>query len=335
MSEIPRLVDRFPQPNRRQLLASLVPPPRFAAVAFSTYQPDPDQPSQAAAVMALSSFASRSCQPAARRLWWRRAPPPPEYRCGVYLDGAFGVGKTHLLASLWHEVAEPKVFCTFAELSHVVGALGFNVVVEALADSRVLCIDAFELDDRSDTDLMSALLARLTQRGVSIVATSSELPAALGMDRFDADDFLHEIQGLAAHFDVFRIDGDGYLHRTLSPGQTPHSNAELEKAAAARSGLVLDDFGALMAHLALVHPSHYGALVQDVSGVCLRGVHTIDDQEVALAFVVLVDRLYDRSIPVMASGTPVDQVFAGQLMRGGFQRKYWRAISRLRELTGN
>jgi cell division protein ZapE len=335
MSEIPRLVDRFPRPNRRQLLASLVPPPRFAAVAFGTYQPDSGQPSQAAAVMALSSFASRWCQPAARRLWWRRAPPPPEYRCGVYLDGPFGVGKTHLLASLWHEVGEPKVFCSFAELTHVVGALGFNEVVEGLADSRLLCIDAFELDDRSDTELISALLLQLTQRGVSIAATSSELPAGLGANRFDADNFLAEIQGLATHFDVFRIDGDDYRRHSLSSEARPHSNAELEQTAAAESGYVLDEFGALMAHLATLDPSCYGALVQNVSGLCLRGVHTIDDPQVALPFVVLVDRLYDRCAPVMASGTPLDQVFVDELLRSGYRKKYLRAIFRLSELAGN
>ena len=34
---------------------------------------------------------------------------------GAYLDGGFGVGKTHLLASLWHAVPGPKSFGTFVE----------------------------------------------------------------------------------------------------------------------------------------------------------------------------------------------------------------------------
>ena len=36
-----------------------------------------------------------------------------EMKPGVYLDGGFGVGKTHLLASLWHERPLPKYFGTF------------------------------------------------------------------------------------------------------------------------------------------------------------------------------------------------------------------------------
>ena len=57
------------------------------------------------------------------------------------------------------------------------------------------------------------------------------------------------------------------------------------------------------------------------------------DQAEALRFVVLVDRLYDREIPVVASGVPVDQVFDADMLRGGYRKKYYRAISRLVALT--
>ncbi len=46
---------------------------------------------------------------------------------GVYLDGGYGVGKTHLLASLWHATpAAPslKAFGTFVELTNLVGRSG-------------------------------------------------------------------------------------------------------------------------------------------------------------------------------------------------------------------
>ncbi len=333
MSEIPRLVDRFPQPNHRQLLASMVPPPRFADVAFATYRPDPRQPSQAAAVVALTAFAQRMCQPAAQgRLWWRRAPTPPEYRCGVYLDGPFGVGKTHLLASLWYEVAEPKVFCTFVELTLLVEAMGLQVAVDALADGRLLCIDDVELDDHGDAELITALLTRLTELGVSVAATSDSLPPDLEASRYSADDFLREMKGLAVQFDVFHIDGDDFCRRTAH-APISHSNEELETEAATKPGVVLDDFGALMAHLAALHPSRYGALLQDVTGVYLRGVHVVEDPAVGRLFAVFVDRLYDRSIHVMASGTPLDQVFADELLRSDHRKKYLRAIARLRELA--
>jgi cell division protein ZapE len=45
--------------------------------------------------------------------------------------------------------------------------------------------------------------------------------------------------------------------------------------------------------------------------------------------VVLADRLYDRDLPVLASGVPFDQVFGDDMLAGGYRKKYFRAISRL------
>ncbi len=173
----PRLVDREPVVPAETLVASMVPPPRFDAVRFATYQPDPDQQSQASAVAALQEFAIR-LQPVPKRLFGRAK--APQGKPGVYLDGGFGVGKTHLLASLWHEAPEPKAYGTFVELTHLVGALGFAQAVEALSAHRLLAIDEFELDDPGDTVLVSTLLSKLVDAGVRVAATSNTLPGSLG-----------------------------------------------------------------------------------------------------------------------------------------------------------
>jgi len=247
----------------------------------------------------------------------------------VYLDGGFGVGKTHLLASLWHAVPGPKRFGTFVEYTNLVGALGFRTAVEALKGNRLVCIDEFELDDPGDTVLMSTLLGELVDAGVSLAATSNTLPDKLGEGRFAAEDFLREIQGLAAHFDVLRIDGEDYRHRGLPPAPEPMSEDELRARADATPGSCLDDFPALTRHLASIHPSRYGALVSGVPLLALSGVRTVTDQAQALRLVVLVDRLYDRDIPVVASGIPLDRLFSEEMLRGGYRKKYFRAVSRL------
>ena len=316
-----RLVDRVPEIRPGALVASLVPPPRFDAVRFATYVPDPAEPSQAAAVAVLETFAI----PVKRGLFRRGDARKP----GVYLDGGYGVGKTHLLASLWHAMPEPKAYCTFAELTNLTGALGFAETIEALRGHTLLAIDEFELDDVGDTVLISTLLRKLVDHGVRLAATSNTLPGRLGQGRFAAEDFLREIQGLAAHFDVLRIEGEDYRHRGLPDAPPPLSPSDLEAHAQATPGASLDDFAALGAHLASLHPVRYGDLLDGVTLGCLRDVAPVSHQADALRLVVLADRLYDRDVGVLASGVPFDRLFPDEMLNGGYRKKYLRAVSRL------
>ena len=321
------LCDRNPSVPADQLIAELVPPPRFAGVSFDSYRPDPAQPSQAAAVDRLGVFSARLSEPAKRVRWSRRS-KEPEAVDGVYLDGGYGVGKTHLLASLWHSVPGPKLFATFVELTHLVGALGFHNAVAALSGYTLVCVDEFELDDPGDTVLVSTLLRNLREAGVKLAATSNTLPDKLGEGRFATADFMREIQGLASAFDSVRIDGEDYRHRGLPQAPTA-PDLDRVKARASEEGASFDHFVDLTRHLADVHPSKYGALLDGVTAVCLEDVRTIDDQAVALRLVVLADRLYDRDLPVVASGVTFDRLFAPDLLKGGYKKKYFRAISRL------
>lgn len=320
-----RLTDRVPEIRTDALVASLVPPPRFDAVRFTTYVPT--DPSQAAAVAALRGFLVES----PKRSWWRR--PAPVALPGVYLDGGYGVGKTHLLASLWHEAPSPKAYCTFAELTHLVGALGFASAVSALSGLRLLAIDEFELDDVGDTVLISTLLRQLVSSGVRLAATSNTLPGRLGQGRFAAEDFLREIQGLAAHFAVVRIEGEDYRHRGLPDAPPPVPDSVLAERASSTPGASLDDFDALCAHLETLHPVRYGDLLDGVALVCWRGVSPVENQATALRLVVLADRLYDRDVPVLASGVAFDRLFPEEFLHGGYRKKYLRAVSRLVALT--
>jgi cell division protein ZapE len=325
-----QLCQRDPRVPADRLVAELVPPPRFADVSFESYRPDPAEPSQQQAVDRLRRFAAAlPAEPvrAGRRHWWSR-PRPPAGPDGVYLDGGYGVGKTHLLASLWHLAPGPKLFATFVELTHLVGALGFHDAVRVLSSYVLVCVDEFELDDPGDTVLVSTLLTRLRDAGVRLAATSNTLPGRLGKGRFATEDFLREIQGLAAAFESVRIEGEDYRHRGLPPAP-PGADLDGVRRAAGCPGASLDHFVDLCRHLADVHPSKYGALLDGVRLVCLEEVRVVEDQAVALRLVVLADRLYDRDLPVVASGVPFDELFAPALLEGGYRKKYHRAISRL------
>ncbi|HVV09249.1 cell division protein ZapE [Amycolatopsis sp.] len=328
------LTDRRPEIGADELITALVPPPRFDAVRFSTYVPNPDEPSQAAAVTACSAFAERIGGHAPKKRFklfgGNAAAAGP---LGLYLDGGFGVGKTHLLASTWHAAPSPKAYGTFVELTHLVGALGFTEAVRRLSEHRILAIDEFELDDPGDTMLVTRLLKELTNAGVHVAATSNTLPDKLGEGRFAAEDFLREIQSLSQRFSVVRVDGPDYRHRGLPEPPAPVDDAALAASAEQHEGSSIDDFDALCDHLGSLHPSKYGRLVDGVPLVHLRGVHAAPDQNVALRLVAFADRLYDRAIPVLASGKPLSALFTEEMLQGGYRKKYLRAVSRLTALA--
>ncbi|WP_085990353.1 cell division protein ZapE, partial [Mycobacterium avium] len=340
---VAHLVDRHPTVSPQRLIAQLRPPPTFADVSFATYQPDPAEPTQATAVAACREFCRQAVQRRAgrRKLLGRREILPG---VGLYLDGGFGVGKTHLLASAYYELPgdgpvrspdgpAPKAFATFGELTQLAGVFGFAECVDLLADYTAVCIDEFELDDPGNTTLVARLLSSLVERGVSVAATSNTLPEQLGEGRFAAQDFLREINTLASIFTTVRIEGPDYRHRDLAPAPPPLSDAQVAARAAVVPGATLDDFDALCAHLATMHPSRYLTLIEGVTAVFLTGVHRIDDQNVALRLVSLTDRLYDAGVPVLASGEKLDTIFSAEMLSGGYRKKYLRAMSRLLALT--
>ncbi|WP_186242604.1 cell division protein ZapE [Mycobacterium simulans] len=336
MHGVGRLVDRYPTVSPERLIAQLRPPPTFAKVSFATYQPDPAEPTQAAAVAACQEFCRRAVERRAgrKKLFGRREVLPG---VGLYLDGGFGVGKTHLLASAYYQLPDapphPKVFATFGELTQLAGVFGFVECIDLLADYTAVCIDEFELDDPGNTTLISRMLSMLVERGVSVAATSNTLPEQLGEGRFAAQDFLREINTLARIFTTVRIEGPDYRHRDLPPAPQPLSDEEVAERAAGVPGATFDDFDALCAHLATMHPSRYLTLIEGVTAVFLTGVHGIDDQNVALRLVSLTDRLYDAGIPVVASGAKLDTIFSEEMLAGGYRKKYLRATSRLLALT--
>lgn len=343
MVNVEQLSTRRPAVSVEELLQGFVPSPRFGEVAFSTYRPDPAQPSQSQAVELLQQFAAGTdVKPATglRKLFGGKAKSTgakgASSRAGIYLDGGFGVGKTHLLSSLWHQVEGPKAIGTFVEYTNLVGALSFRKTVEALSSYKLVCIDEFELDDPGDTVLMSRLMRELADAGVKLAATSNTLPGSLGDGRFAAVDFKREIQVLADQFEILHIDGEDFRHRGLPTPPEPVANSDLDSSMRQDfegKTVAVDDFGVLVDHLAGVHPSRYRQMLSGIDAVVWRNVHTITEQAVALRFVVLADRLYDKDVPILASGVPLDQLFTPEMMTGGYQKKYFRAVSRLTALA--
>lgn len=314
-----------PSISAEELMRQLVPPPEFESATFDSYRPDPLFPSQEAATKAAKQFATGG----SGKLFGRGETPP-----GVYLDGGFGVGKTHLLASIWHQFKGRKAFGTFLEYTSIVGFLGFQEAVRRFGEFSLICIDEFELDDPGDTMILSRLLKELSAKGVKFAATSNTPPNALGAGRFAAEDFAREIAGLGQRFQVLRIDGEDYRHRDPDSHAPVLSDTELANWLASKENAYLDDFQSLLNHLATLHPTKYRKLLSKTSALAISGAFELTDQVPALRFVVFVDRLYELQIPLRSSGTvAITEVFSQAMIAGGYRKKYLRAVSRLGALS--
>lgn len=318
------LVDRTPSLTTAQMLQHLVPPPQFEAASFDSYVPDSAFPSQSESREAAKAFALGGGVTLFRK--------NPSNKAGLYLDGGFGVGKTHLLAAAWHRASGRKYFGTFIEYTALVGALGFAETTTALTGADFVAIDEFELDDPGDTMMMSRLLGELMGGGTRVMATSNTPPNALGEGRFAAADFLREISALADRFVILRIDGVDYRHRENEGRADIADDVELRDIPDELT-VAEDVFGAVIRHIATLHPSKYVPLISGVEAIVWWDVEPFTNQNDALRFVALVDRLYDADIPIRATGTPLDEVFPADMLDGGYRKKYLRSQSRLVALT--
>lgn len=339
---IVQLTDRVPHMSADDMVQALVPPPQFKTASFDSYIPDDDYVSQAEAVELCRAFAGDVKGSTAggrgflsRILFSKKS---NSTKPGIYLDGGFGVGKTHLLASTWHAYPGRKYFGTFIEYTALVGALGYQNAVKAFTGASFIAIDEFELDDPGDTMVMSKLLGELVATGTCVMATSNTPPNALGEGRFAAQDFLREITKLANVFETVRIDGVDYRRRAVEGHAIVTAadavEGQVDARVAAGQTVSRDSFDSVIEHLAKVHPSKYVRMLDGIDAIVIDDVAELTNQAEALRFVAFIDRVYDAQIPIIATGHSLDQIFGGGMLEGGYRKKYLRSVSRLIASTG-
>jgi len=324
------LVARNPQISVDQLLVQLVPPREFSSASFESYIPDDRFDSQSQAVLLAKTFCT------GKKLGLDSATAKKlKNSAGIYLDGGFGVGKTHLLASTWHAFKGKKVFGSFLAFTGLIGVLGFANAVKALGNYDLICIDEFELDDPGDTMMMSRLLSELAPKGVKFAATSNTPPNALGQGRFAAADFAREISAMADRFTIITVDGEDYRHRPTESSAVALSDAELAVWAAEfdNTQVAIDDFAGLLKHLSTLHPSRYLQLLDNINALAVRDAYQLQDQVAALRWVALVDRLYENKVALRSTGIALTACFSDEMIGGAYRKKYLRAISRLGALS--
>lgn len=323
------------RPDPAEIVRRFVPPTRFAPKRFLNYHPR--HPSQAAAVGRLESVGSglngRSERPMLSRLFRPMRRPAGH---GLYVDGGFGVGKTHLLAALWNAAPAPKAYLAFDELVFFIGLFG-RAAPGHFAGHRLIAIDEWELDDPGNLTMALAFLRPVLAAGAFVAVTSNTLPLELGAGRFSQKDFRSEIDELAAAFEVVRIEGDDYRHRhyVSNPGREIFWPDDMLDEAVRRGGegVLAGSFDELLSALATVHPIRYREVAGRTKGVFVRGVSQISALPDALRWVHFIDSIYDAAVPFAASGAiPLGQLFSADTATGPFGKKLSRCLSRMEEL---
>lgn len=318
---------RFETPS----LVDFTVPPRFDDATFASYRPDPDFPSQQQARDRLQDAVASLGNGAKRGLFGRLFGGAQETGwTGLYLDGRFGVGKTHLLAASFHTADVAKAYLSFSELTYAVGALGMPQAVDLFAQARLICLDEFELDDPGNTMLATSFVRQVVGRGSRLIVTSNTLPGELGRGRFSADDFSREIGELSSVFESIRIDGEDYRHRTFS-GSSRLPRIVPRPAVSEHADPI--DWPELLRRLSSVPPLHYPELITELGVPGIVDMESIPDQDTALRFVHFIDKLYDRGTPLIVStDCTLDEIFPPSYGYGGFERKFRRCQSRLHEM---
>ena len=340
MLDLQTLLRSLPaRPDPDALVAGFVPPPRFADKRFGNYAPDARHPSQGAAVARLREMAEELRRAEGGWARFRAALGRRPAGSGVYLDGGFGVGKTHLLAALWHEAPKPSAYLSFDELVYSIGLLGVEGTRTALAGMRLVAVDEWELDDPGNLKMALAFLRGALADGVRVATTSNTIPDELGRGRFDQKSFRAEIEELSGAFEVLEIEGEDFRHRRFQadPGRAYFLSPDaMERAAAAAGERALAvRFADLLAGLGEVHPIRYAALADSVDALLVRDLGPVPVLYDALRWVHFVDKLYDRAVPLAATSTvALGALFPAAFLSGAYGKKFSRCLSRLEEMLG-
>jgi cell division protein ZapE len=295
---------------------------------------------------------------------------------GLYLVGSVGRGKTLLMDLFVEASREPKRrrvhFHQFMDEVHAaiaafrasprgkdgradpIGA----VVKSILVDTRLLCLDEFQVTDITNAMILGRLFEQLFAGGVVLVATSNVAPRDLYRNGLNRQLFLPFIDLLERHVDLLPLDGPTDYRRLKFSGRAVFFFGEGDKARAAMDAIWHDFTGGVEgAPTSLVSLGRTIAVPKAAMGVArfpfaalcevplgardylriaerfdalvIDGVPQFDRTRPSAAkrFILLVDTLYDMGVKLAASfAVPIDQLGVEKETRFEFARTASRLI---------
>lgn len=336
-------------------------------IAERGFQSDP---AQLAAVARLDDLRSRLVAAAAKagRGWLRRSRSAQPQR-GLYLWGGVGRGKTWLmdlfLESLPFAQARRTHFHRFMHDAHAAlkelrdQADPLERLAERIArDTRVLCFDELAVADIADAMILGGLIAGLTSRGVSLVATSNVRPRDLYAGGLQRRRFLPAIQLIERHTEVLEVAGatDYRLRRLTQAGtylaaDAPDSGKRLQalfEELAGHGAIAVGSIEVEGRQIPVVRRGHgavwfefaalcagprsqddYIEIAREFGSVVVANVPVFDalHENEARRFIALVDELYDRGVNLIVSASaPPAELYRGERLALEFRRTASRLV---------
>ncbi len=303
---------------------------------------------------------------------------------GIYIHGGVGRGKTMLMDEFF-AAAELKAkrrahFHAFMadvhDRMHAYRA-GMRdgdksgndpiapVAADIAAETRLLCLDEFAVEDIADAMILSRLFAALFERGLVLVATSNTAPEDLYRHGLNRPLFLPFVDVLKRHVDIVELDGGidyrlaklasagVYVAQTGEPargaldglwrsltGDQPGASVVLKvkgrKLTVPRAAGRVARFAFADLCEAPLGTSDFAAIAEAFDVVIIDDVPSIavERRDVARRFINLVDVFYDGGVKliVSAAGEPEELYKATQ---GKEAFAFRRTVSRLIEMRSD
>ncbi len=317
--------------------SQLKPHPKFNKCTFDNYKHDERYPSQLYLKNILSNITSGSKDTEKKRFrsLFRGSKTAKKHE-NLYIDGTYGVGKTHLLSACFNAFNGSKAFMSFLELTYFINYYGLENTIEKFKKLDLLLIDEFDLDDPANTRMAARLIEAVNDHTV-IITTSNRPPDELGGGNFDTERFARELGIISGAFRTVIVEGVSF-RINMAQWQAKFSESCFNDtlfSAKDEKKILTAGFDDLIEVLRSNHPFRFFVVPRNFKKLFIydfRGFTKFDD---ALRFASFIDHCYyyDTKLFIKNSGESMADIFTEEMINSVFERRFLRCKSRLDEIA--
>lgn len=322
---------------------NLKPHPKFSHCTFENYIPDENYPSQyyikETLTKKINALSIKKEDKKVKKGFFgflkSTSNESQKNIQNLYIDGGYGVGKTHLLSASYNTFNGKKAFLSFSELCYFFNYIGLERTAEEFSKLDLLLIDEFELDDPATTRMMAKFFL-IINKNTLIITTSNTLPSELGKMKFQVDEFVKEIGIIANSFKTVVVEGLDYRKKNKVINQRNSGKFFLDSfknyTPEKRSKLIVK-YDKLIKVLTENHPFKYFVIPAKCEAIFIEDFQPFLQLNNALRFTHLVDHCYYYNTKLFIKSTvSIDNFFTKEMIESCFSKKFYRCLSRLDEL---